>query len=211
MRLSLPAGYGIKSAGVILYGKYHPVFTTTPDYMIKLQKKTKSETRTSFTQRTVSLFQKRSSLPREFTVFLLLILCISWPLSGSERGYSNLASLINSLQLKEPYQTEALFNTIAAGTLKPEIVDRYSLNAAFFLGIYALEHEQLVSAEKLFLYAAQKPNSELSKFASEEYVKLMGRQEKWQELIDYFENNVISGIRPQTAVLYARALLQAGR
>src|SRR6056297_1160239 len=106
MRLSLPAGYGTKFAGVIRYGKYHPVFTTTPGYMIKLQKKTKFETRTSFTQRTVSLSQKRSRPPRGFTVFLLLILCTSLPIFGSERDSTNLTSLINSLQLKEPYQTE---------------------------------------------------------------------------------------------------------
>src|SRR6056297_2612125 len=217
MMLSLPVGYGTKSAGVIPYGKYHPVFTTTLGYMIKLQKKTKSETRTSFTQRTVSLFQKRSSLSRGFTVFLLLILCTPWSLSASERGSTNLTSLIKSLQLKQPYQTEALFNNIAAGTLEPEIVDRYSVNAALFLGIYALEHEQLVSAEKLFLYAAEKPSSELSKFASEEYMQLLGRQEKWQELINYFENHYakntppVSGFSVQTAVLYSRALLEAGR
>src|SRR6056297_1075799 len=113
MMLSLPVGYGTKFAGVIPYGKYHPVFTTTPGYMIKLQKKTKSETRTSFTQRTVFLSQKRTSLPHGFTVFLLLILCTSWPLSGSERGSANLTSLINALQLKEPYETEALLNNIA--------------------------------------------------------------------------------------------------
>ena len=85
------------------------------------------------------------------------------------------------------------------------------------MGIYAVKQEQLVSAEKLFLYAADKANSELAIFAAEEFVKLLGRQEKWQELIHYFEVKYVentpmaSGISAQMAVLYARALLGAGR
>ncbi len=136
---------------------------------------------------------------------------LSTPLFASERGSTDLTSLINSLQPKDPSQTEDLFNSIATGTLDPEIVDRYSANAAFFLGIYAGIQEKAVSAEKLFLYAAEKSNSELSRCASEEYVRILGRQKKWQELINYFENHSVSGVSAQMAVLYARALLETGR
>lgn len=139
------------------------------------------------------------------------MLCFD-PLSARDRSEANLRNLIDSLHLNEPYQTEALFENIASGALSPNVVDRYSPDAALFLGLHAVEKELFSAAERLLRYAAEKGGSELHGHAVDEYISLLARQGKWEELIAYVE----SGLQGETlsvnaAVSHAAALLETGR
>src|SRR6056297_474375 len=104
--------------------------------MIKSLKKTKFETRTSFTRKTAFLYPKRSKRSKIAVLIALFLMGMGPSLGASTYSSSNLSSLLDSLKLKEPYKTEALFSSISSGALGPEVVDRYSPHAAFFLGIH---------------------------------------------------------------------------
>jgi|GEM_PF-3056288 len=133
-------------------------------------------------------------------------------LGASTYSSSNLSSLLDSLKLKEPYKTEALFSSISSGALGPEVVDRYSPHAAFFLGIHGVEQKHFESAEILLRYAAEKDGNELQSYAAEEYLKLLSSLEKWGKLISFFEGHAVNRkIQPEAAVLYLTGLLKDGK
>jgi len=152
------------------------------------------------------LYPKRSSFG------LLLLLLWVWPLSASDYSDTNLSNLIKSLQLKEPYATEALFENIASGALSPEVVDRYSPEAALFLGLHAVEKELFSAAERLLRYAAAMDGSDLHGHAVDEFIRLLARQGKWEELTAYVDTSLPGGaVSAYAAVSHARALLETGR
>ncbi len=115
---------------------------------------------------------------------------VAFPLTASEQSTTNLQHLLNSIQLKDPYKTDALFSGISTGSLSPQVVDRYSPNAAFFLAVHALKQKHYESAERLLLHAAGKESSEVRAHATEEYLELLSTQEKWEQLIRYFDVNL---------------------
>lgn len=133
-------------------------------------------------------------------------------LGASTYSSSNLSSLLDSLQLKQPYETEALFTSISSGTLGPEVVDRYSPHAAFFLGIHGVEQKHFESAEILLRYAAEKDGNDLQSYAAEEYLQLLSSREKWAQLVSFFEGHAVNRkVRPEAAVLYLTGLLEDGK
>ncbi len=139
------------------------------------------------------------------------MLCLG-PLAARDRSEANLQNLIDSLHLKEPYQTEALFENIASGALGPEVVDRYSPQAALFLGIHAEQKEHFEAAERLLAYAAGKPDTGLHRHAVEQHLQLLAHLGKWNELLDSFETARRRGAVGSLAVVeYVSALLEVER
>lgn len=137
---------------------------------------------------------------------------MSWPLAASDHSDANLNSLIDSLQLQQPYQTEALFENIASGALSPNVVDRYSPDAALFLGLHAVEKELFTAAERLLRYGAAKEGADLHGHAVDEYIRLLARQGKWEELSAYVESSLQrETLSAYAAVSHAAALLETGR
>ncbi len=137
---------------------------------------------------------------------------LAGPLQARDHGESNLQNLIDSLHLEEPYQTEALFENIASGALGPEVVDRYSPQAALFLGIHAERKEQFTAAERLLAYAAEKPETGLYGHAVEQYLQLLAQLGKWDELIDAFVAARRRGtVSPPAVLEYVAALFELDR